>query len=106
MTLDDITKIPVLQTRHLAEDANEDPETLKYIVDCLLSCYTGDYGTVPPEDVEANNADLEEGYGHILARYKAKYKLTEDIYINIHFDRDHLDDVDYTNTMIMYCGDY
>lgn len=105
MTLDDITKIPVLQTRTIAE-AGKDPETLAYIMDCLLACYSGDYGTVPEEDTEANNAELSRGYGHILARYKARHQLNEDIYINIVFDRDNLDDIEYTNAMIMYCGEY
>ena len=106
MTLDDVTKIPVLQTRTIAETASNDPATLAYIMDCLLACYSGDFGSIPAEDTEANNNDLQSGYGHILARYKARHKLTEDIYINIVFDRDHLDDIDYTNTMIMYCGEY
>ena len=106
MTLEDLTRFPVLQTASIAETIHNDPDTLIYVTKCLFRCYEGNYGIVPPEDTEANNRDLESGYGHILARYKKAQKLEGDIYINIHFDADHLDDVDYTNNLIMYCNEY
>ena len=101
MTLKDLEQIPVLQTRSIAA-ACEDPHTLGYVSKCLIKYYAGDYGEVPEEDTEANNADLKEGYGHILARYKAKYRLTNDIYIDTHFDKDNLYDINYAQTMICY----
>lgn len=106
MTLADIRKIDLLQTRSIADACRQDKEggaeTLAYIIKCLNRFYTGDYGEVPPEDTEANNSDLAEGYGHILARYKQAHNLTGDIYIECHFDKDHAGNIDYNNTMIMY----
>lgn len=90
-----------MQTRTIAE-ALEDAKTLDYILSCLARFYAGDYGEVPEEDTAANNDDLESGYGHILARYKQTEKLTGDIYIESHFDKDNLQNIDYTNTLIMY----
>lgn len=101
MTLEDIKKIKVLQTRTIAE-ACKDANTLDYILECLGRFFSGDYGEICEEDTQYNNQDLAEGYGHILARYKGKYNLSGDIYIESHFDKDHLTDIDYTNTMIMY----
>lgn len=102
MTLEDLKKIPLLQTALIAETAGADPETLNYIIECLNRFYSGDYGEICAEDTEANNADLRAGYGHILARYEQKHSLTDDIYIEAHFDKDNLNDIDYTNVLIMY----
>ena len=106
MTLADLKSIDLLQTRSIAEACSQEreggAETLAYIVQCLNRFYSGDYGEVPPEDTEANNSDLAEGYGHILARYKQAHNLTGDIYIETHIDKDHTGDIDYNTTMIMY----
>lgn len=106
MTLADIKKIDLFQTRSIAEATNPDKvggaETLAYIVQCLNRFYMGDYGEIDAEDTEANNSDLAEGYGHILARYKQAHNLTGDIYIETHIDKDHRGNIDYNNTMIMY----
>jgi len=101
MKLEDLKLMPCLQTRSISF-AGEDAETHNYIVDCLHRFYSGDYGEVCEEDTQANNADLQSGYGHILAKYKQAYKLTGDIYIEAHFDKDNLKDIDYTQIMVMY----
>ena len=101
MTFEDLKKIPLLQTRTIAE-ACKDPETYNYIIDCLNRYFKGDYGLIRSEDTQYNNDDLKSGYGHTLARYEGKYKLSGDIYIESHFDKDHLNDIEYTQTMIMY----
>lgn len=101
MTLEDLAKIPTYQTRSISHAA-EDPETALYLLECLGRFWGGDYGEICEEDTQYNNADLEAGEGHVLARYKGKYKLTGDIYIEAHFDKDYLDNIDYTNTLIMY----
>ncbi len=101
MTLEELKKIKVMQTRTIAT-ACEDQQTFYYVVQCLNRFYAGDYGEIDAEDTQYNNDDLAAGYGHVLARYKGKYKLQGDIYIEAHFDKDHLQDLDYTNTMIMY----
>lgn len=101
MTLEQLKTIPLLQTRTIAE-ACKDPNTLDYILECLARFYAGDYGEICEDDTNANNYDLSEGYGHVLARYKAKHSLTGDFYIESHFDKDHLTNIDYTQTLIMY----
>lgn len=101
MVIEDLRQIPLLITRHVAAAA-EDPETKKYIFSCLDRFYTGDYGEICEDDTAANNADLAAGDGHILARYKGAGALEGDIYIESHFYYKKLDDIDYTNTVIMY----
>lgn len=104
MTLTDLQKIPVYQTRTIAEACKDSPATHNYIVDCLHRFFTGDYGEVPQEDTDANNADLLDGEGHVLARYKARHKLEGDIYIEAHFSES-MPGIDANNTMVMYCGE-
>ena len=101
MTLADLKQFKTLQTRTIAT-ACQDQQTFLYVVDCLNRFYAGDYGEICQEDTDYNNADLANGYGHILARYKGKFKLQGDFYIEAHFDKDHLQDIDYTQIMIMY----
>lgn len=72
MTLEDIKKQDLLQTRSIAEACKDSPETLGYIVECLGRFFSGDYGEICQEDTDYNNADLREGEGHILARYKQR----------------------------------
>lgn len=104
MTLADLQKIPVYQTRTIAEACNHSPQTHNYIVDCLHRFFSGDYGEVPQEDTDANNADLLDGEGHVLARYKARHNLEGDIYIESHFSES-VPGIDTNNTMVMYCGE-
>lgn len=105
MTLEDIKTLPVFQTRTIAEAA-KDPDTLQYILKCLYDFYAGNYGEIPAEDVEANNNDLKDGEGHILARYKKAGKLDGDIYINAEIYAAEPDNLDGNNVMIMYCNEY
>lgn len=101
MTLTDIKALPVFQTRSISEAA-KDPGTKLYLITCLNRFYMGDYGIVPPEDTEANNNDLLAGEGHILAKYPQSDKLTGSIYIEAHFYDAKLNDIDYSNVLIMY----
>lgn len=100
MTLKDIEKIPLYQTRTIAQ-ATEDKATALYIGDCLRRYYSGDYGEIPQEDTAANNAELAAGDGHILARYNAAHQLQHDIYIESHFSNT-IDGINDNNTLIMY----
>lgn len=104
MTLEDIKKQDLLQTRSIAEACKESPETHAYIVECLNRFFNGDYGEIDEEDTAYNNQDLEEGEGHILARYKARHALESDIYIEAHFSKS-IPGIDANNTMIMYCNE-
>ena len=101
MTLEDLRKIKTFQTRTIAE-ACRDEETKIYIINCLQRFFTGDYGEIGEEDTEANNNDLVNGCGHILARYKGKYRLENDFYIEAHFDDQEPGNTDFNNIMIMY----
>ncbi len=87
-------------TRTVAE-AIEDGQTHAYVISCYKRFMRGDYGEIGQEDTEANNADLAAGEGHVLARYKAQEKLTNDIYIEAHFSQE-VPGIDANNLMIMY----
>ena len=102
MTLEDVKQQPLLQTRSIANACEGSPETHAYIIQCLNRFFSGDYGEIDREDTEYNNADLAQGEGHILARYKAKGELDGDIYIEAHFSES-IPGIDANNTMIMYC---
>lgn len=95
-----LEQLPLYQTRTIATAAQDD-QTRIYLFNCLQRFYNRDYGEVPKEDTAANNAELEAGEGHVLARYKAQGALTEDIYIEAHFSES-LQGVDTNNILIMY----
>ena len=105
MTLEDLRKIELYQTAAIGEAA-ADPDTLRYIFECLDRFYSGDFGEVPAEDSDLNIQELESGEGHCLGRYKPKFKLLGDIYINSYFSEENPDDLDYNNTLVMYCNEY
>lgn len=105
MTAADLQKNFTGQTRAIAE-ASTDPETAAYLRDCLLLMFSGMYGEIPAEDTAANNEELAAGEGRILARYKRQGKLTEDIYIIAYFSASNPGNIDFNNTMILYCSEY
>ena len=106
MTLKDLKTISLFQTASINEAIKDDKPTLDYVLRCLSLFYRGNYGSIDIEDTTANNLDLKEGYGHILARYDKAYKLTGDIYIEAHINKDaDIHDIDYNNIMIMYCDE-
>ena len=104
MTLCELRRLPLLQTRSIAASWEGSPETFKYISECLNRFYNGDYGEVPQEDTDANNMDLLSGEGHILARYEAKYNLDGDIYIEAYISES-MPGIDANHTMVMYCNE-
>ena len=104
MTRLQLQKIPMFQTRAIAEAA-KDGATAQYILNCLLKCYAGNYGKIPEEDTEANNSELATGEGHILARYPAAENLDSDIYIDIHFSESEPGQ-NFNYGMIMYCSEH
>ena len=84
-------------------------QTREYIQSCLNLYFKGDYGMIKKyqDDVDANNRELESGYGRILARYASNFDLEEDIYIITYFDKDApIDDIDRCNTTILYVSEY
>ena len=105
MTLEEVKALPVFQTRTIAKAA-EDPDTMAYILNCLAKLYAGDYGEVPAEDTDANNRELRDGAGRILARYKPAGKLESDIYIIANFYAEDPDNPEANYTYILYCNEY
>lgn len=59
-------------------EAMKDPATNNAILEALRLFSANEWGKVPAEDKEANNADLAAGTGRILARYETP---KGDIYI-------------------------
>lgn len=107
MTLDDIKALPVMQTRGIAADSShDDGATHDYILRCLFKLFDGDYGKVPQEDTDANNAELAAGEGRIVARYEKRHDLTEDFYIIATFSASMPDSLDANHIMIMLCSEY
>ena len=104
MTLKDLKEFPLLQTRTIAASWDRSPETLRYISECVNRFYRGDYGDVPQEDVDANNDDLSDGEGYVLARYEGRYNLDSDIYIEAHFSES-VAGIDANHIMTMYCNE-
>lgn len=104
MTLAELRKLHLFQTRSIAAACNDSPKTYNYIIECLKRFYGGDYGEICQDDTDANNAELAAGEGHVLARYKAKYNLESDIYIESHFSKS-IPGIDANNTMVMYCNE-
>ena len=106
MTLDELRALPVTQTSGIARaEAADDGQTHNYIVDCIMRLYAGDYGTIPPEDTESNNADLTAGEGRIIARYDKAQQLQGDIYIIANFSRE-VPGQEANYIMILYCREY
>lgn len=105
MTLEDLKALPVYQTRAI-NAAGEDEATLFYLLECVNRFQAGDFGEVPAEDAEANMNELESGEGRALGRYKKAHKLEGDIYINAYFSESNPGELDFNNTMIMYCSEY
>lgn len=89
-----------LMTRHLNDDIADSEEMAKAVYEAMQRFSNGDWGELCQDDKEANNQDLENRDGHVLARYKTP---NGDIYINLEFDEASMDsDV----AMIMYCSEY
>lgn len=106
MTLADIKKLPLHITATVNE-ATEDESTHFYVADCLLNrFFKGDYGEIDQEDTDANNDELADGEGKILARYKAKHKLEGDIYICARFSKSMPESLDANHILIMYCSEW
>lgn len=106
MTLEEIAKLPVMQTKAIAEAVSNNQKAGGYIVNCLLRFMAGDFGTVPAEDAAANLAELESGEGHLLGRYKKAEGLDDDIYINAYFSEELRDDIDANHIMLLFAEEW
>ena len=73
----------LLVTRKLNDDIAESEEMAKAITKALERFNAHDWGELDPEDIEANNRDLEERAGHVLAKYPTPKGY---IYINLTFN--------------------
>jgi hypothetical protein len=86
-------------TARLNNDIANREDVAKAVYDALRQFNNGEWGKVPEEDKEANNRDLKDRAGHVLARYETP---TGDIYINLVFSENPSEDT----AMIMYCDEY
>lgn len=75
-------EIQFLITAHLSERVKASESMAKATDQAVKRFVLGDWGEVPPEDKEANNKDLKDRDGRVLARYKTP---EGDIYINMEF---------------------
>jgi len=87
-------------TRQLNEDVANDEEMAKAVVSALQRFHAGDWGDVPDEDKAANNQDLADRDGHVLAKYPTP---NGNIYINLVFDEP---SINADAATIMYCNEY
>ena len=92
-------------TRRINDDVAENEEMAKAVYNALQRFNNNDYGEIPQEDIEANNKDLADLDGHILAKYPTPNGY---IYINLQFNELINDDPEeYANAaMIMYPDEY
>lgn len=92
-------------TRRINDDVAENEEMAKAVYEAIARFNNNDYGEIPPEDIEANNKDLANQDGHILAKYPTPNGY---IYINLQFNELINDDPEeYANAaMIMYPEEY
>lgn len=99
-----LSKHRIVATRATGK-AIEDPATAVYIYGCLDACFSGDYGLMPPEDVDSNDLELASGEGRIVARYEQREQLREDVYIIAYFSEAEPDE-DNNFTEILYVSEY
>lgn len=95
---------PISTTRGVYE-AMKAPTARNYVQDCIEQFFAGNYGTMPPPDVEANRRTMAGPEGRIIGRYSAKGILEDDLYIIAYFSLLH-DEQDYNYTTVMYCNEY
>ena len=101
----DLARITIVQTPAIAQ-ATADPDTMQYVQRCLFRCFSGDWGIVPAQDAETNNAELATGEGRILAAYPQQGKLTGKIWIIAYFSESRPEDVNCNYTTILYPEEY
>lgn len=90
----------LLITSGLNEVCSTNAEVLEAVKDACIRFHSFDWGNVPEEDKEANNADLASRDGHVLGKYETP---AGDIYINLVFDDPSIDS-DYA--LVMFCDEY
>lgn len=107
MTLENIKNLKVLMTRAIGVAVEENADTTPYLMSCLKRVYSGDYGELKEEDIDANNTELKNGVGRLVCRYKKAHGLNNDIYIIAIFNSDiDINNLDYNHIMIMYVNEY
>ena len=87
-------------TKKLNNDIAEDEETAKAVYKALERFNAEDWGELPEEDKEANNEDLRNRTGRILAKYETPKGF---IYISLTFEDPELKN---NIAMLMYVNEY
>lgn len=87
-------------TRRLNDDVAESEEMAKAVYEAAQRFHNGDWGDLCQEDKDANNQDLADRDGHVLAKYATP---NGNIYINLVFDEPSIQSDAAT---FMYCDEY
>lgn len=90
----------LLITRQLNEDIAKSEEMAKAVYNAIERFNNCDWGNLPEEDKTANNTDLLNREGHVLAKYETP---NGDIYINLVFDDP---EGEKDSALLMYCNEY
>ena len=91
---------------HRTAQALEDPETREYLAACFTRYFRGDFGDISEEDTAANNSALADECGRVIAKYPAAAKLESDIYIISDFEAGKLQDIEQSQTVVLYSFEY
>ena len=70
-------------TRRLNDDVANSEEMAKAVYEAFNRFASCDWGELTQEDIDANNADLQDRDGHVLGKYKTPNGF---IYLNLVFD--------------------
>lgn len=105
MTPRELASIPTYPTQGTAP-ALEDPETREYLAACFNRYFKGDFGDISEEDTAANNKALADNCGRVFARYPAAAKLESDIYIISNFEAGKMQDIEHSQTVVLYSFEY
>ena len=90
----------LFMTKRINNVVADDEETAKAVCDAVQRFAAGDWENLPDQDKQANDTDLQNRDGHVLARYGTP---AGDIYINLTFnDPSMQSDI----AMIMFCDEY
>lgn len=68
----------VVMTAHIAWWADEQPERLTWLIECLARHASGDWGDLDPDDHAANNHALRHHDGRVLSNYSIPADLADE----------------------------
>lgn len=108
MKWEELREIETFITREVNEAIASDEAAALWVTMTLQLYYGGNQGETSEEDQAANLGELEAGRGRIVTKWERpeNSKLNDNILIITYFDEEHRGDIDYNNTLVMYCHEY